>query len=306
MEIYPKLNPANVILYSYRRPGQTSSALERICRWNSLKKVYVSIDGLRNNATDEEKSWREETIAVAEKAAQLDTRVEPVVWDVNQGLTAHAIRIMKKVFEMDYRVISLEEDNFIENDGLDFLTKFTEVKSSPSIATAFSTQGHVSSDRGFRLTYFPEQWATCLTQEVFESFDKVWTDKKISRSVVQKQLKKLYPINTIKHELVTERWYRIFNLAVNDLNYGDALMSYAALQLGIPYVAPVNSYVKDIGSEDPRGMHPRLSAYVTEKHEFKALSSRHPDICLDCENSTNQLPGMGIKHVAKYIARRIL
>lgn len=295
-----------MILYSYRRPEQTANALERICRWKNLKKVYVSIDGLRSNATEEEKAWRQKTIAVAERAAQLDACVEPVVWEINQGLTAHAIRIMNKVFETDYRVISLEEDNFIENDGLDFLSEFTEVKSKPSIATAFSTQGHTSNDRAYRLTYFPEQWATSLTQEIFESFEQVWNDKSISRSIVHEQLKKLYPINRVKHELVTERWFRIYNLAVNDLNYGDALMSYAALQLGVPYVAPINSYVKDIGHEDPRGMHPRVSSSQNNQHAFMPINKNHPDICISCENLTNQVPGTGLKVVAKYLAKTIL
>ncbi len=295
----------NTVLFSYRRPEQTVRAIERICNWDGLNKLYVSIDGLRANASNEENSWRNATIAAAENLANIDSRIIPVVWDVNEGLTIHAIRIMGKVFESDRRLISLEEDNYIEKEGLDFLERHTGSQGSPSIATAFSSTLHSSTDLDFRHTYFPEQWATSLTIEVFESFLKVWNDKNISRELIQGQFKKLYPINRIKQELVVERWYRIFNAAANTESYGDALMSYAALRLGIPYIAPINSFVKDIGYEDSRGMHPRAEEIQRSSHAFKAVGKNLMNVCVVCENSTNQLPGHGIMHVAKYLRRRV-
>jgi hypothetical protein len=300
------LKKVNIALFSYRRPEQTSQAIARISNWTNLNKVYVSIDGLRSDASNDEKSWRNETISVAEKAAHLDSRVVPVVWDLNNGLTNHAIRIMRLLFESDYRLISLEEDNYIENAGLDFLAKYSEPQEKPSIVTAFSSQSHTDSDRNFRFTYFPEQWATSLTHEVFESFLEVWNDKFISRRIIQEHFKQIYPLNKIKRELVVERWFRIYNLSANNLSYGDALMAYSALRLDTPYIAPINSFVKDIGFENSRGMHPRVSAFLNEKHEFKTVFGGNPDVCIKCENSTNQVPGMGMKLVAKYIARRIL
>ena len=296
----------NAVLFSYRRPEQTARAIERISHWNGLNKLYVSIDGLRANASKEEESWRNSTISAAENFANLDSRVIPVVWDVNKGLTFHAVRIMAKVFESDRRLISLEEDNYIENDGLDFLARHTENQELPSIATAFSSTLHSTTNLNFRHTYFPEQWATSLTLEVFESFLKVWKDKFISRDIIQKQFKQIYPINKIKQELVTERWFRIYCAAVGDNSYGDALMSYAALRLGIPYVAPINSYVKDIGHEDPRGLHPRAGEIQSGSHTFKPAGRELPHVCIRCENSTNQRPGSGLLHVAKYLRRRVL
>ena len=300
------MKKANTVLFSYRRPEQTARAIKRICNWDGLDKLYVSVDGLRANASKEEKSWRNETIATAEKLANFDSRIIPIVWDVNEGLTFHAIRIMGKVFESDRRLISLEEDNYIEGEGLDFLTRHTESQGLPSIATAYSSTFHSATTLDFRYTYFPEQWATSLTLEVFESFLKVWNDKNISRELIQGQIKKIYPINRLKQELVVERWYRIFNAAVNTDSYGDALMSYAALCLGIPYIAPINSFVKDIGNEDARGLHPRAEEVKRSSHEFKPAGKNLLNVCIVCENATNQLPGLGVMHVAKYLRRRVI
>ena len=141
---------------------------------------------------------------------------------------------------------------------------------------------------------------------MFESFLKVWNDKSISRELIQSQFRKIYSINRLKQELVVERWYRIFNAAVNTDSYGDALMSYAALCLGIPYVAPINSFVKDIGYEDARGMHPRTEEIRRSTHAFKPAGKNLLNTCIVCENSTNQLPGLGVMHVAKYLRRRVL
>ena len=106
----------SVILYSYRRPQQTSEALERLLNWENLGTLYVSIDGLRYSASSEESAWRQETIRIAELAAERSPSIIPVVWDQNDGLTAHAIRIMDKVFQHHKSAFSLEEDNLIEND----------------------------------------------------------------------------------------------------------------------------------------------------------------------------------------------
>ncbi len=300
------MNKVNVALFSYRRPEQTSKAIARICNWTSLNKVYVSIDGLRFDASSDEKSWRNETISVAENAAHLDSRVVPVVWDVNNGLTNHAIRIMRLLFESDYRLISLEEDNYIENEGLDFLARYSDSPGKASIVTAFSSQSHTDKDRSHRFTYFAEQWATSLTHEVFESFLQVWNDKYISRRIIQEHFQQIYPLNRVKRELVVERWFRIYNLSANNLSYGDALMAYSALRLNTPYIAPINSFVRDIGFEDSRGMHPRANGKLETAHNFKPPSQKNLNICIRCENNTNQLPGMGIRVVANHLRRKIV
>jgi hypothetical protein len=298
------LNSTNVILYSYRRPEQTARAIERILKWQKLGTLFVSIDGLRLNAPEEERQWRHETISVAECFAGLDSRVNPIAWVENNGLTSHQMRILPIAFARDNKVISLEEDNFIETEGLEFLARAVS-SNSPAIATAFSSQGHFNVQRDIRLTYFPEQWATSLTTELFESFSTVWNDKVVSREIVKKEFQKLYPFNRIKLELVVERWFRIYNVAANTFSYGDALMSYAALRLELPYIAPMNTLVRDIGYEDPRGLHPRTGELRAVRHKFSPSVKGFPDVCMKCENATNQLPGMGLKVASKHLLKRV-
>ena len=300
------MSEPSVILYSYRRPQQTSDAIERLLNWENLGKLYVSIDGLRYSASVEELIWRQETIRIAERAAERNPNVIPVVWDQNDGLTAHSIRIMDKVFHHHKSTFSLEEDNLIENEGLEFLKRALGDTSKPVIATAFSTQLHLNDQRDIRETCFPEQWATSLTYHMFEEFLQVWHDKKIDRKVISDQFRRIYPIDLLKREIVTERWFRIFKLAVNDLSYGDAVMAYAALKKGIPYKAPLKSFVQDLGSADNRGLHPRNGGVEFDEHEFEPVSKKSLMFCKVCENNTNQVSGNGLGTVAKYISKKYL
>lgn len=296
----------SVILYSYRRPQQTAEAIERLLDWDNLGNLYISIDGIRVSAPSEEVVWRQETIRVAERAAEMNSSVIPIIWEQNNGLTAHGIRIMTKVFQVDNAVFSLEEDNLIRNHGLEFLRTSLGDAQKPAIATAFSTQLHNDCTRKFRETYFPEQWATSLTHHLFEEFLKTWHDKRIERRVISSHFRRIYPRDVIKREIVTERWFRIFTLAVNDLSWGDAVMSYAALKLGIPYRAPLQSFVQDLGSLDNRGLHPRAGGINFNQHKFKSISSESSHFCKTCENNTNQVPGRGLSTVARYVSKKYL
>ena len=293
----------SVILYSYRRPQQTSEAIERLLNWENLGKLYVSIDGLRYSASSEESAWRQETIRIAELAAERSPSIIPVVWDQNDGLTAHAIRIMDKVFQHHKSAFSLEEDNLIENDGLEFLKSALGDSCKPVIATAFSTQLHLNNQRDIRETFFPEQWATSLTFHMFEEFLRVWHDKKIDRKVTSEQFKRIYPLDFLKREIVTERWFRIFKSASHDVSHGDAVMSYTALKMGIPYKAPLKSFVQDLGSLNNRGLHPRNGGIKFDEHEFAPVSTKSFGFCKVCENNTNQVSGNGLGTVAKYISK---
>ncbi len=296
----------SVILYSYRRPKQTSEAIERLLGWENLGKLYISIDGIRVSASSEEVEWRQETIRIAERAAEQDSRVIPMIWKQNNGLTAHGIRIMSEVFQIDNAVFSLEEDNLIRNDGLEFLRTSLGDGQAPAIATAFSTQIHNDSTRKFRETYFPEQWATSLTHHLFEEFLKTWSDKRIERQVIASHFRRIYPLDVVKREIVTERWFRIFKLAVNDLSYGDAVMNYAALKLDLPYKAPLKSFVQDLGPLNDRGLHPRAGGVNFSEHEFRPISSESSHFCKTCENNTNQVPGRGLSTVARYVSKKYL
>lgn len=295
---------SDVILYSYRRPEMTQAAIERIVKWNPGVRVHVSIDGLRPSADKQEKQWRSDTINCAEKMANFSPNIIPYVWQVNNGLTDHAIRIFDKVFQNTKAVISVEEDNLVSDEGFAFLANSTASQRAPGIATAYTLQGHYETSIKSCYTLFPAQWGTALNIAIYEKFREVWFSKRIDRSVTAEMLSAHFKGNEVYKKIVIEKWHRMFMASVNDMSYGDALMTYSAFALGTPYQVPLNSFVRDLGSQDERGMHTRLDSKSIAKHEFEEFSKEDHKFCFKCERNSTGVSGLGLLHVAKYAVRK--
>ena len=295
-----------VILYSYRRPEMTERAIQRISAWPRLGKLYVSIDGERSNCSDEEICWRKQVVNVAEVASEKNSKIHPVIWNDNRGLTDHALRIMRVALGQAESFIAVEEDNSIENPGLDFLADGLTSSRGPFISTAFTSSPHHSSDILSRYTFFPEQWTTALNSEVFEAFEKVWRDKVIKRDVVMANFSAVFRTNPLYARVVSEKWLRIFSKSAVVPSNGDALMTYAALSLNTPYSVPMNSLVADLGSSDQRGMNPRGLVQISRQHSPIILKVDNQIFCKTCEYSTNGIRGMGLSQTAKILSRKVI
>ena len=282
----------------------TESAIKRILSWNPHINIHVSIDGLRSSANDLEKSWRLETILRVEKLAEKNLNVIPHIWEVNNGLTAHAIRIFDKVFETSSAVISLEEDNLVTDMGFEFLAKSTASLKTPGIASAFTSQVHQDSSSESRFTLFPEQWATALNLPIYEEFKRTWRSKNIEKHVTEVMMSEHFKGNPLFRRIVIEKWHRIFLASVSDLSYGDALMTYAAFKLNTPYQVPMQSLVRDIGSLDPRGLHPRADQSQITPHTFEGFMAADNEYCWVCERNSSGIAGTGFMHVGHYALRK--
>lgn len=282
----------------------TEAAIQRIIDWNPLMRIHVSIDGLRSKANGQEMEWRDETIHCAEKMAELHPNIIPHVWQVNNGLTDHAIRIFDKVFERAASVMSLEEDNFVTNEGFNFLANSTASQRAPGIATAYTSQRHSNTSITSCFTLFPEQWGTALNTPIYEKFKEVWFSKRIERDVTAQMLSEHFKGSGTYKRIVIEKWHRMFIASANDKNYGDALMTYSAFALGTPYQMPLNSFVQDLGSLDERGMHSRLEDKSTPEHIFEEFTNGDRIFCVTCERNSTGVAGVGLLHVAKFAGRK--
>jgi hypothetical protein len=279
--------------------------MERLLVWPNLNSLLVSIDGLRDSATDEEKNWRLATIREAERVAESDSRVQVHVWQKNSGLTDHAVRIMSKSLETSYGFIAIEEDNLIHNEGLDFLNLTLGNRPEASIATAFTSQSHLPTNIEHRYSFFPEQWSTALNQPIFETFIKIWNDKTVDRALIRSRFAPIFGRNIVLLELVTEKWFQMFKLSVLDPSYGDALMAYAAIFMGVPFATPMKSLVTDIGSLDSRGLHLRREILIRESHSISSLNSHGYNFCRICEKENSGITGTGALQSMQFISRKI-
>lgn len=294
-----------IVLYSYQRPEMTNSAIERVLRWNPKATVYVSIDGLRSNAHQSERQWRKSTIAVAEQWASNFPNVIPLVWNINEGLTEHCIRVFSVAFSQTSKLISIEEDNLVSNTGFSFLAESIAEERNIQAATAFTSHFHSPSIFHERFTLFPEQWGTAISLKVFEKFVEVWKNKTVRREVVYEKTKPLFGYNPWIHRLVVEKWHRIFRESVSVPSYGDALFMYCVWDLGCSYRVPINSLVEDLGSMDDRGMNPRQGTFEATPHYFAPKLISNLNFCQRCERESCLIQGTGLKQSITFALRRV-
>jgi hypothetical protein len=278
-----------VVLFSYMRPELTAIAIRNLLNWPKLSRLIVSIDGLRESAHENEITWRNETIEVSRMFASQHKDIEVIVWEENNGLTAHAIRIFNHVFQDSNNVISTEEDVDISREGLDFLDFHTSSNEVPQIASSYSKFTHPEVASGYRVTSFPEQWGTAFNRAFYGKFLSITKGESINEDALKELMDRTFGENSRNSKKAARYWLNLYKKAQIDLNHGDALMSYAAISLGIKYKVPWTSLSRDIAHQDNRGMHKREKQAPLPPHFRKISSVNGERICLECELANSQI-----------------
>jgi hypothetical protein len=277
------LNPP-IVLFSFRRPSLTISALERIVKSGYIGSTTVSIDGIAPWTTKSDIELRNQTISKVERFCSENSGFQLKVWDGGEGLNSHAIRIFDLLFESNSAVISLEEDNYIDAAGFEFLA--TGVSSKlPRLVTAYSSTTHPTKERGYRETAFPELWATALNGPQYETFKRVVHERTISESVIDWAVS-----SSIKEsglQVVARRyWTMLMRRAIANHSRGDALMQYAAWVENSLILAPWQPLVKDLGRLDSLGLNRRAGDPNRPRlHARKSQIGASESVCLRCERS---------------------
>jgi hypothetical protein len=273
-----------VVLFSYRRPELTRTAIQRIAdSWTGP--VIVSIDGLRSAASAEEKDWRDGTIRAAEREASRYAQVELQVWDTNRGLTDHALRIFQYVMESHRALIALEEDIAVSPEGLSWLARASAAE-RPVLATAMTRFEHPggSASGVTRLTAFPSQWSSAFNAALFQEFIRVWRNQTIDRKVVNDVVNTVISNRTLAWA-ARDYWHSLFRNAAASASHGDALFQYASWSLGCLTSIPVTNAVRDLGPSDLRGLHQRVEPDdIPDIHDFRPISwVGEGRVCASCE-----------------------
>ncbi len=286
-----------VILFSYRRPEMTINAIKRLLQWPNLQRLLVSIDGPRQQASPQELAWREATVMNSRLIAELDSRIEVTAWEKNEGSGIHGFRAMAKEFQKVDRIISLEEDNLISNDGLDFLTNQVVTSSKPLIASAYSKFNHGTEIPGNRHTNFPEQWGISMNSAQFGFYQQVMRDKKVRLRKIRRMFHETFHEEPLYAEMLSQFWFHHYNNMIGHSDYGDGVISYSAVEAGIHYAVPWDSLVSDLGHLDSRGINPRQEIMQSTSHGLEIREIGGQQICLRCEKELSQMSGLGVRPI---------
>jgi hypothetical protein len=296
-----------VLLYAYQRPELTEKVIKSTLTWNKLDKLLITVDGLRQSATESEKIWRESTIGICTRYSQLDPRVALLVWPDNPGLTNHILRSLKRAFTMSNVVIAIEDDTLVSTQGFDFLANAVSTSTAPQIAAGYNKFFHtnVDSSSGFRNTLFPTQWSTSLNASMFRIVEEVWQERKVEWKLVAKRIFELNGIGVEKKARLFMYWYRYFKNSLKSHRHTDIVVQYAVFKSGAEYKVPWGDYVEDIAFQDWRGMNIRHNPLIRNEHVGEFYEFNGALACKICDVLGGRIEPSFSRYIQKWLLRRI-
>ncbi|CAN2169747.1 hypothetical protein MCEMRE212_00026 [Candidatus Nanopelagicaceae bacterium] len=275
----------HVLLYAYQRPKLTIQACESVLSWSELQRLVITIDGLRPTASEDEVTWRNETIQVSQQLANDYENIEVKVWDTNIGLTEHIFRSIAYVLKSADSLIAIEDDNLISVQGLNFLSSRVDNSESPKIAAGFNKFLHFDYQfpQLYRSTLFPVQWTTALNKSMFAIVEDVWSKREIELSVVQNRIHSLKGMSFLKRKRLISYWYKYFCTSMESPRHTDIVVQYAVFKAGIFYEVPLGDFVDDLANLDWRGMNTRHNPIIRQVHRPRIYITPQGDACAVCD-----------------------
>jgi hypothetical protein len=295
----------NIALTSYRRPELTKKSLERLATLNGIQNIFIFIDGLRADANQLEREWREQTIDVCEKLAESNSSLNLTVWDSNIGVVENSLRSFIPLFEKFNEIIVLEEDVFFTQEGFNFIEEELLVNKS-QLVTSFSHFDHFADSRNVRKTLFPTLWGTGYTKEIFELSIKVHRDKKFDGKVVEGTLEKFHKFDMAYNLRLKKFWNFYLNFAINSGRHPDVLLQYASWELNCFASAPTRTYSRDLSLTSHGAMNPRHGQASKQEHFGTYHSRQNFDFCSICEKNSSRIEPSSFRSYARSLRRRLL
>jgi hypothetical protein len=276
-----------VLLTSYIRPELTNRSLERIIAWDGLKKLIVVIDGLRPNASETEKAWRNSTIKVVEDFQQPE-KMELWCYGTNVGITEHYLRLQERVMDQYPDTIWVEED--IDLNFKEFINLETKgfYESGPLLISGYSHFDHSNTTfNELRGNLFVPMWGLRMNVEFHQLICRVWRDKKFNEKVVEDILTSIFPTKTINQRMylksVISYWTNYSKWSLTSLNRWDSLANYSLWTQGRVSLTSMNRLADDCSYLDYRGMNQRNKPNEVVIHEPIFKESMGIKFCLQCE-----------------------
>ena len=273
------------------RPEMTESSIREVLNWSSLNKLIVIVDGLRAGAAETEKSWRDQTIRIAEKYCNENKKVDLWVYDSNPGITQHTMRIQGRALESGFSGMWLEEDFRLDLESYSSIASevFEKDTGRPLLLSAYSHFNHPrESTQKIKSNLFLPLWGMTFNETFYNLINRVWNDKKFDADVVSKAIDSVFPDSKygerIYKEKVTNFWTQYSSWGFKNSNRWDAVANYALWTQSEFSHTTVQRYAHDLSFKDSRGMNPRIEPEPVTNHKLSNVSFEGNNFCLDCEN----------------------
>lgn len=292
-----KAEDSIVVIPTYRRAEMLHMRTSELLGWTRLKRLVISVDGLRKSASSNEVRLNHDVIKMARSLASKDSRIQVIEWKDNLGLNIHFARIFNQL-KSESSILVVEEDVSVGIAALDFLADNSR-KNGSLAACGYVTHAHLrkSPNDSFE-TLFPAQWGLAITSEVMEHYLYVLRTGNFGKLAIRKAFKSQLGevLGTYQLEKLVQWWFNHFYFARNHGNFADALIQYSVYaNLGF-YRAPAWSLVKDEAKDnDLNSLTPRVvSNLQVECDGQEEIGIEGEFKCLICQLRNSHLNETGL------------
>jgi hypothetical protein len=267
------------------------------------RRLFISVDGLRHNATETDRALREEVIRVVRRFEASFGDVDVIVRSRN--VFGHVVLYAAQELAGEFDTFAVvEEDNRISLKGLEFLERACKGQAQPRHAAAFTSSVHLEPlPAQDRITLFPEQWGVSYNSALVEVLESVISATRIRRSVVSRAFRSVLGVGQDVEAAVDEWVYRVRGGAI--YFHGDAMLQYSTWLSGRMSVVPWKSMVHDVGHLEAGGYSERPigGSSIRAPHAPELLNGTTGAICVACERLGAQSAHAHSSRIVRYRRR---
>jgi hypothetical protein len=268
-----------IVLTTFCRPNLTRDSIVSLLTRFPTTTLIVTQDGrIPSYFEDEHKITREIIKELEIEYPQLRVNLR----NRNVGLTGHLNEVFREVFQEFPNLIFLEEDMWIDTDGLKFLD---EVKNDLSLShrSAYSTTNHpiTSNALDYRLSNFPEQWGVAINKAFYEAFQDEIQRKTVERNLVRRVVRDS-GYAKIQAEILTDFWTQLLRQELDAPHGWDATFQLVLWRYSSPSKVSLKSFVKDLGGGEG-SVTKRVKLIQDTEIQSEIHNNLNFKICLVCE-----------------------
>lgn len=260
---------APIVLFAYKRPQHTRAALDMLSR-NELaaqSKLYIFIDGLKDSASETDRSLHRDVIALAESQrwAQ-ETKI--IKSNANKGLAASVVEGVSDILKQHGKAIVLEDDLVTSPFFLRFMNSaLDKYEGNPDVAcisgyvyplsVTLDTACFIKGADCWGWATWQNQWERIFEHDPVKLYDEL----------VAKQLTSAFDFND------SYPYMQMLKDRIAGKNQSWAILWYASAFLKNTYcLYPPKSLVHNIGN-DGSGTH---NSDTTHQFDVKLLEAHMP------------------------------
>jgi hypothetical protein len=278
---------ADLVLWAYGRPELTLLNMKRLVQQSNLRNIYIVHDGLRQNASQDEVNSHAATREMI-LSQSLPTRVRPLLYDSNIGLTRHFLRVSKEVLKNCDGFLNHEDDKISNSETVRAILEVPKRESTPQLIDTRNQFLHSWKDSSVRSALYTVNGISYMNSCLIEAAEQDYNSQNFSAEDITSFLIDFYSplVRNIQHvNRLATKFTEMLSWGISNQDRPDSLLLYSLLKRGMLKQITNSDMCLDLSHLDYRGLNQEYREPADKKvcSEIELVETRFGMICRFCE-----------------------